>query len=67
MLFHFQAVGFDVSKYLNVAKWYARAQKTMVGYKEINDEGTTQLKQFLKEFQKWNTHRKYAEVLVAVT
>jgi hypothetical protein len=52
MLFHFQAVGFDVSKYLNVAKWYARAQKTMVGYKEINDEGTTQLKQFLKEFQK---------------
>jgi glutathione S-transferase len=52
MLFHFQGLGFDVSKYPNVAKWYARAQKTIPGYKEINEEGVAQLKQFFKKFQK---------------
>jgi hypothetical protein len=30
-----------------VAKWYARAQKTIEGYKEINEEGNEKLKQIL--------------------
>jgi hypothetical protein len=52
MLFHFQGFGFDVNKYSNVAKWYARAQKAIAGYKEINEEGVVQLKQYFKQFQK---------------
>ncbi|KDR20966.1 glutathione S-transferase 1-1-like [Zootermopsis nevadensis] len=47
-----EGFGFDVNKYSNVAKWYTRAQKTIDGYKEINEEGVIQLKQFFKKFQK---------------
>jgi hypothetical protein len=35
-----------------VAKWYARAQKTIEGYKEINEEGNEQMKELIKKFQK---------------
>jgi hypothetical protein len=35
-----------------MAKWYERAQKTIEGYKEINEEGNKQMKQLLKKFQK---------------
>jgi hypothetical protein len=35
-----------------VAKWYARAQETIEGYKEINEEGNEKLKQLLKKLQK---------------
>jgi glutathione S-transferase len=52
MAFYFQVFGFDVSKYPNVAKWYARAQKTIVGYKEINEEGARELREFIKKFEK---------------
>lgn len=47
-----EAAGIDVNKYSNVAKWYVRAQKTIEGYKEINEEGNAQLKEFLKRFRK---------------
>jgi hypothetical protein len=45
-------MGYDVKKLPNVAKWYARAQKTIEGYKEINEEGNVQLKEILKNFLK---------------
>jgi hypothetical protein len=35
-----------------VAKWYERAQKTIKGYKEINEEGIEQMKQLIKKWQK---------------
>jgi len=35
-----------------VAKWYASAQKTIEGYKEINEEGNEQLKEILKKHRK---------------
>ena len=46
-------MGYDVNKYTNVAKWYARAQRTIECYKEINEEGNDQLKQVMKKYQKW--------------
>jgi glutathione S-transferase len=52
MLVHLQGFGFDVSKYPNVTKWYTKAKKTIVGYKEINEEGVQQLKTFFKQYQK---------------
>jgi hypothetical protein len=48
----FQAFGFDISRYPNVAKWYARAQKTIEGHKEINEEGARQLREGFKKFEK---------------
>lgn len=47
-----EASGFDVNKYPNVAKWYARAQKTIEGYKEINEKGNAQLIEFFTKFRK---------------
>jgi hypothetical protein len=35
-----------------VAKWYASAQKTIEGYKEINEEGNKQLKEIIKKYLK---------------
>jgi hypothetical protein len=52
MTFSFQAFGFDINRYPNVAKWYARAQKTIVGHKEINEEGARQLSEALKKLVK---------------
>jgi capsid protein len=52
MTFYFQAFGFDVNKYPNVAKWYARVQKTIDGYKEINEKGARQLREKLKGLEK---------------
>jgi len=46
---------YDVNKYPNVANWYARAQKTIEGYKEINEEGNEQMKQLIKKFQMKNS------------
>ncbi|KAJ9592349.1 hypothetical protein L9F63_001118 [Diploptera punctata] len=47
-----EALGFDVSKYPNIVKWYEKAKKTIAGYKEINEEGNNQLKGFFKQFIK---------------
>jgi hypothetical protein len=52
MTFDFQAFEFDVNKYPNVAKWYTRAQNTIVGYEEINEEGSRQLREYIKKLEK---------------
>jgi hypothetical protein len=52
MTFSFQALGFDISRYPNVAKWYERAQKSIVGHKEINEEGARQLREGHKKLEK---------------
>ncbi|KAJ4433654.1 hypothetical protein ANN_15964 [Periplaneta americana] len=46
-----ELMGFDISKYSNVTKWYAKVQKAIPSYKEINDEGSKQLKEFFSQFQ----------------
>uniref|UniRef100_A0A1B6EXA4 Uncharacterized protein n=1 Tax=Cuerna arida TaxID=1464854 RepID=A0A1B6EXA4_9HEMI len=39
-----EAVGYEVSKYPNVAKWLAKAKTTLPGYAEINEPGIQKLK-----------------------
>ncbi|XP_063243261.1 uncharacterized protein LOC134542717 [Bacillus rossius redtenbacheri] len=52
-------VGFDVSKYSNVAKWFEKCKKSISGYEELNHKGCIQLKEMLdKATKKWCCKRE---------
>lgn len=43
-MFCLQVVGYDVSKYSNVAKWLAKAKSTLPGYADANEKGVQMFK-----------------------
>lgn len=42
-----EAIGFDLSKYENVSKWYSKCKETIPGY-DINEAGVVLLKKWLE-------------------
>jgi glutathione S-transferase len=40
-----QILGFDLSKYPNVAKWFEKSKKIIPGYDEINHAGCLKFKE----------------------
>jgi glutathione S-transferase len=40
-----QVVGFDISKYPNVSKWFAQAKKIIPKYEELNHAGCLKFKE----------------------
>jgi hypothetical protein len=40
----FQIFGFDITKYPNVSKWFAKAKKTIPKYEELNHAGCLEYK-----------------------
>ncbi|XP_023725269.1 glutathione S-transferase 1-1 [Cryptotermes secundus] len=47
-----ECVGFDVSKYANVSRWYSNAQKKLPGYDEIVGSGCKALKEYFDQYKK---------------
>lgn len=46
--YFFKAVGWDVTAYANVAKWFAKCTLEIPGYMEINDAGAQQFGKAVK-------------------
>ncbi|KAJ4433393.1 hypothetical protein ANN_15652 [Periplaneta americana] len=43
-----EAMGYDISKYQNVARWFSKAKKTMVGFSEIEGKGNEEMKKMIQ-------------------
>jgi hypothetical protein len=48
----FQVLGYDMSKFPNVMKWYSKVQKAIEGYVEIQNAATVALKQMFGSHSK---------------
>ena len=48
VFFIFQAFGFDVSKYENVARWLDRMKTSAPGYRKANSEGVEIMRKYFQ-------------------
>jgi glutathione S-transferase len=48
----FQVLGFDLSKYPNVAKWFENSKKIIPGYDEVNHPGSLKFKEMYDNLTK---------------